>query len=212
MTRRNASASSLTAMESFAVLLESCEGDAYHALHDHFREPLEKAIKERTKIDDKNKANEQKLIKAWHDKPRSRSRREVVEKAVFALKPELRRAVEHQTLSWGEDELTLAKLEKTCRQIEEALYTRELGRAPKPKEGRDPGAVCAHCGRKDSHKSHECWEKFPEKRPEKWKKRGENATTPAGNPREKPKNAYAAQDVEEDSEEEDDQWSPFMAW
>ncbi|GAQ93151.1 hypothetical protein KFL_013250015 [Klebsormidium nitens] len=60
----------------------------------------------------------------------------------------------------------------------------------KPKEGRDPGAVCAQCGRKDSHKSHECWEKFPEKRPETWKKR----------------------DAEEDSREEDDQWSPFMAW
>src|SRR3569833_412294 len=202
MTRRSASAPSLTAMESFAVLLESCEGDAYHALHDHFRERLETAIKERTKIDEKNKANEQKLIKAWHDKldagqdpgafhpgpklmpdedktlmddawtflqktypeqtaaalrdyllfsydksrttqgmfhrlrelirlnKKTEKGREVVEKAVFALKPELRRAVEHQTLTWGEEDLTLTKLEATCRQIEEALYTRELGRAP----------------------------------------------------------------------------------
>ena len=56
--------------------------------------------------------------------------REVIEKAVFALRPELRRAVEQQTLTWGESELTLAHLEEVCRQIEEALHTRELGRAP----------------------------------------------------------------------------------
>ncbi|GAQ93329.1 hypothetical protein KFL_014450015 [Klebsormidium nitens] len=55
--------------------------------------------------------------------------REIVEKAVFAMKPELRRAVERQTLTWEEEELTRTKLEARCRQIEEALYTREPRRA-----------------------------------------------------------------------------------
>src|SRR3569833_573099 len=68
MTRRSASAPSLTAMESFAVLLESCDGEAYRALLDHFRERLETAFKERAKVDETIMANEQKLIKAWHDK------------------------------------------------------------------------------------------------------------------------------------------------
>ncbi|GAQ93328.1 hypothetical protein KFL_014450010 [Klebsormidium nitens] len=68
MTGRSASAPILSSMESFAVLLESCVSDAYHALHDHFRERLEKNITERVKIDEKNKENEQKPVKAWHTK------------------------------------------------------------------------------------------------------------------------------------------------
>jgi hypothetical protein len=45
----------------------------------------------------------------------------------------------------------------------------------KPKDGatlgRKPGAVCTFCHKRDSHTEDECWEKHPEKKPEKWRKR-----------------------------------------
>lgn len=200
--RRSATAPSLSAMDTFAVLLESCDGDAWHALHDHFRARLDQNLQERARVDARNKEMEQKLVEDWftkkekgedpgpfHPGPKLQPKedsslmddawtflqqtypertaaalrdyllfsfdkarttqgmfhqlrelcrlngkpdtgREVIEKAVFALRPDLRRTVEQQTLTWTEAQLTLANLETVCRQVEEALHTRELGRAP----------------------------------------------------------------------------------
>jgi hypothetical protein len=73
----------------------------------------------------------------------------------------------------------------------------------KPKDeatlGRKPGAVCNFCHKRDSHTEDECWEKHPEKKPEKWRKEGGGA-----------KQAYAA-GAEPSAPEAEPEWSPYMA-
>jgi hypothetical protein len=67
--------------------------------------------------------------------------------------------------------------------------------------GRKPGAVCNFCHKRDSHTEDECWEKHPEKKPEKWRKKdGGNA-----------KQAYAA-GAEPSAPEAEAAWDPYMAW
>jgi len=183
--------------------------------------------------------------------------REVTEKALKSLRPEIRKALEGDVLKWAVDKCTLTNLEDDARKVEDALHTRDLERAPqtlvkslagkvkdlslskphprpaedshprrdrsprrrddrrakgkgkskqayaataapakgsgfqgpcyncgeighmkaeckkKPKggggPGRKPGAYCGHCKKRDSHTEDECWEKHPDKRPEKWR-------------------------------------------
>jgi hypothetical protein len=75
--------------------------------------------------------------------------------------------------------------------------------AKKPKEGatsgRKPGAVCTFCHKKDSHTEDECWEKHPEKKPEKWQKKDGGGA----------KLAYASEPSAPEAEPE---WAPWMAW
>jgi hypothetical protein len=75
----------------------------------------------------------------------------------------------------------------------------------KPKDGatsgRKPGAVCNFCHKRDSHTEDECWEKHPEKKPEKWRKKEGGGA----------KQAYAA-GAEPSAPEAEPKWSPYMAW
>jgi hypothetical protein len=75
----------------------------------------------------------------------------------------------------------------------------------KPKDGatlgRKPGAVCNFCHKRDSHTKDECWEKHPEKKPEKWRKKEGGGA----------KQAYAA-GAEPSAPEAEPEWSPYMAW
>ena len=222
--------------------------------------------------------------------------REITEKALKALRKEVRGALEDGVLKWSAAECTLERLEKDARQVEDALHTRDLERAAqtvvktvtqkveqlsitksnprpaddnrqrqernpggqagrkgrgkgkakqayavtatpakgqggdfpgncnrcgewghkqadcraKPKDGagagpRKPGAHCKHCDRRDSHDSNECWQKYPEKRPDSWKQRGGGGAKPA----------YAMGEVEE-AEEGDpgnpEHYDSFYAW
>jgi hypothetical protein len=73
----------------------------------------------------------------------------------------------------------------------------------KPKDGatsvRKPEAVCGFCHKRDSHTEDECWEKHPEKKPEKWRKKEGGGA------------AYAA-DAEPSAPEAGPEFSPWMAW
>jgi hypothetical protein len=75
----------------------------------------------------------------------------------------------------------------------------------KPKDGatlgRKPGAVCNFCHKRDSHTEDECWEKHPEKKPEKWRRKYGGGA----------KQAYAA-GAEPSAQEAEPEWSPYMAW
>jgi hypothetical protein len=75
----------------------------------------------------------------------------------------------------------------------------------KPKDGatsgRKPGAVCNFCHKRDSHTRDECWEKHPEKKPEKWRKKDGGGA----------KQAYAA-GADPSAPEAEPEWSPYMAW
>jgi hypothetical protein len=75
----------------------------------------------------------------------------------------------------------------------------------KPKDGatsgRKPGAVCNFCHKRDSHTEDECWEKHPDKKPEKWRKKEGGGA----------KQAYAA-GAEPSAPEAEPEWSPYMAW
>jgi hypothetical protein len=75
----------------------------------------------------------------------------------------------------------------------------------KPKDGatsgRKPGAVCNFCHKRDFHTEDECWEKHPEKKPEKWRKKDGGCA----------KQAYAA-GAEPSAPEAEPEWSPYMAW
>ena len=55
--------------------------------------------------------------------------REVTEKALKALRPEVRRALEDDVLKWDVALCTLDHLERDARQVEDALHTRDLERA-----------------------------------------------------------------------------------
>ncbi|GAQ87976.1 hypothetical protein KFL_003910020 [Klebsormidium nitens] len=57
--------------------------------------------------------------------------REVTEKALKALRGEVRRAIENDVLKWAVADCTLDKLEQEARQVEDALHARELERADK---------------------------------------------------------------------------------
>ena len=220
--------------------------------------------------------------------------REITERALKALRREVRVALEQGVLQWTAAECTLARLEKDARQVEDALHTRDLERAAqtvvktvtqkveqltvsksnprpvdeprqrqernpgsqggkkgkgkgkdkqayavtappakgqggdfpgncnncgewghkradcksKPKGGagngpRKPGANCKHCGRKDSHDSNECWQKFPEKRPESWKQRGGGGDA---------RPAYAAVGLDEEGDPGEEEYDPSYAW
>ena len=56
--------------------------------------------------------------------------REITEKALKYLRPEVRRAIEGDVLKWGVSDCTLTRLEADARQVEDALHTRELGASP----------------------------------------------------------------------------------
>jgi hypothetical protein len=75
----------------------------------------------------------------------------------------------------------------------------------KPKDGatsgRKRGAVCNFCHKRDSHTEDECWEKHPEKKPEKWRKKDGGGA----------KQAYAA-GAEPSAPEAEPEWSPYIAW
>jgi hypothetical protein len=75
----------------------------------------------------------------------------------------------------------------------------------KPKDGatsgREPGAVCNFCHKRDSHTEDEFWEKHPEKKREKWRKKEGGGA----------KQAYAA-GAEPSAPEAEPEWSPYMAW
>jgi hypothetical protein len=76
----------------------------------------------------------------------------------------------------------------------------------KPKDGatsgRKPGAVCSFCDKRDSPDTEdECWEKHPEKKHEKWRKKEGGGA----------KQAYAA-DAEPSAPEAEPEFSPWMAW
>jgi hypothetical protein len=68
--------------------------------------------------------------------------------------------------------------------------------------GRKPGAVCNFCHKVDSHTEDECWEKNPQMKPDKWRKRG-GETKPA----------YAANTVEPSAPSPEEMGQPgITAW
>jgi hypothetical protein len=68
--------------------------------------------------------------------------------------------------------------------------------------GRKPGAVCNSCHKVDFHTEDECWEKNPQMKPDKWRKRGGEA-----------KPAYAADTVEPSAPPPEEMGQPgFTAW
>jgi hypothetical protein len=75
----------------------------------------------------------------------------------------------------------------------------------KPKDGatsgRKPGAVCSFCHKRNSQTEHECWEKHPNKKPGKWRKKDGGGA----------KQAYAA-GAEPSTPEAEPAWDPYMAW
>ncbi|GAQ91781.1 hypothetical protein KFL_008530020 [Klebsormidium nitens] len=129
--------------------------------------------------------------------------REVTEKALKSLRPEIRKALEGDVLNPRRRDDRKGKGKGKGKQAFAATAAPAKGGdfpspsyncgetghmkqdcKKKPKggggPGRKPGAFCGHCKKRDSHTEDECWEKHPDKRPEKWRQpRPGGATRPA---------------------------------
>ncbi|GAQ89451.1 hypothetical protein KFL_005250020 [Klebsormidium nitens] len=158
--------------------------------------------------------------------------REVTEKALKSLRPEIRKALEGDVLNHprrdrsprrhddrrakgkGKGKQAFAAtaaptkgtgFQGACYNCGEHGHTRaECTKEPKGGGSmRKPGAYCGHCKRRDSHTDNECWEKHPDKRPEKWKQ------PRAGGPA---RPAYAAAEVGGEDDPMSPDFDPLTTW